>query len=123
MEPILPVAFSIEKETNQNWSFPPISQNLCVEAAHTFVCRAVNCLKGWVRKLQLLLVSYIHVVQFEIAPSIRLLQIVLSVFINHSGPISLQCWCLCGAGTVVTWVWRLVSPRKSGTRVPGDSYP
>lgn len=110
MDPILPVAFCIEKETIQNRSFLPISQNLCVEAAHTFVCQAANSLGCWVRKLQLFSVPYIRVAQFEIAPSIRLLQIVLSVFINHSGLISLHRWRFCGAGAVMTWVWWLVPP-------------
>lgn len=118
---ILPVAFWIGKKTtnNQNRSFLPISQNLCVAAAHTFVHKAASSLQGQVRKLLLVLVPYIHVVQFEIAPSIRLLQIVLSVFINHSGPISLHCWCLCGAGGVMTWVWWLGSPPKSGKQCLG----
>lgn len=36
------------------------------------------------RKLPLFLVSYIHVVEFETAPSFGLEQIVLPVFLNHS---------------------------------------
>lgn len=59
MDSILPVTFCIEKETSQNCSFPPISQNLHAEAAHTFVRKAANSLKGQVRKL-LLLLSFLH---------------------------------------------------------------
>ena len=57
------------------------------------------------------LVSYMHVVEFEMAPSLRLLQIALSVFINHSQQTDVTApmvfvW---GKNTVMTWVWWLVS--------------